>query len=210
MATAPTTPAAPQSPVAGYAMAAGSLLNAYASGQASQAAAIQQQTSMILQARDTLAVANVRAQYSEQYAYVQAGRTLKRAEIEAQNFTIAGNQLLKNLRSTNAAARARAAANGVSLSSGSIAAVQQQNVAATMRDVDVADFNALAARVYGFEDASAMIESTQIQNVINDFTAKRGVTEAETTGAAGVKNAGLLSDIKLINTGVDALRTVKL
>lgn len=207
MATAPTP--AP-SPMAGYATAAGSLLNAYAASEASKAAAINQQTGLLLQARDALAVANVRAQYSEQYTAIQAGRTLKKAEIEAQNYTIAGNQLLKNLRSTNASLRARAAANGVSLASGSISDIQQQNVDATMRDVAVADFNSLAARVFGFEDASAMMESTQIQNIINDYTAKQGYMQAELTGAAGVKSAGLLANARLVDTGITALRTVQI
>jgi hypothetical protein len=193
----------------GYAMAAGSLLSAYASGEASRAAAINQQTGLMLQARDALAVSNVRSQYSEQYAAIQAGRTLKRAEIDAQNFTIAGNQLLKNMRSTNAAIRARAAANGVALGSGSVAAVTQENVNATMRDVGVADFNSLAARVFGFEDASAMMESTQIQNIINGYTAARGIEQADMTGASGVRTAGLLSNARLLDTGITALRTVK-
>lgn len=191
-------------------MAAGSFLGAYAAGEASKAAAINQQTGLLLQARDTLAVANVRSQYSEQYAAIQAGRTLKKAEIEAQNYTIAGNQLLKNMRSTNAAIRARAAANGVALGSGSVAAVTQENVSATMRDVGVADFNSLAARVFGFEDASAMMESTQIQNIINGYTAARGYAQAEMTGESGIKTAGLLSNARLVETGITALRTVKL
>ena len=89
------------------------LIGAYGEAEAQRAAAINQQTSYLLQARDTLAVAEVRADMSEQYATIQAGRTLKKAEIEAQNYTIAGNTLLKNMRATNAAVRARAAASGV-------------------------------------------------------------------------------------------------
>lgn len=205
MATAPN-----QSPgAAGYATAAAGVLNAYASSEANMAAAINQQTGLLLNARAALAVAGVRADYAEQYAYVQAGRAQKKAEIEAQNYTIAGNQLLKNMRSTNAAIRARAAANGVALGSGSVQGVQQQNVDATMRDVAVADFNALAARVYGFEDASAMIESTQIQNIVNNFTAQQGMMSSDIAGAAGVRSAGLLGNIKLADAGVTALRTIK-
>lgn len=207
MATAPTTPQT--SPAAGYAMAGAGILNAYASGQQAMASAINQQTGLLLQARDALAVANVRAEYAEQYATIQAGRTLKKAEIEAQNYTIAGNQLLRNMRATNAAIRARAAANGVALGSGSVEAVRQQNVNATMRDVAVADFNALAARVFGFEDASAMLESTQIQNILNNYTAKRGAESAELAGSAGVRNAGLLSNARLAESGIDAMRIIK-
>lgn len=190
-------------------MAGSAILNAYASGQQAMAAAINEQTGMLLQARDALAVANVRAEYAEQYAAIQAGRTLKKAEIDAQNYTIAGNQLLRNMRATNAAIRARAAANGVALGAGSVEAVQQQNVGATMRDVSVADFNALAARVLGFEDASAMMESTQIQNIINNYTAKRGAESAELAGAAGVRSAGLLANVKLTEAGIDAMRIIK-
>lgn len=188
---------------------AAGLLNAYASGQAAKASAINQQTSYLLQARNTLAIAEVRADYNEQYTAIQAGRTLKRAEIEATNFKVAGNQLLKNMRSANASARARAAANGVQLGSGSIEAIQQQNTDATMRDVGVADFNALAARVFGFEDSSAMMESTQIQNIMDLYAAKTGSQQMEMAGQAGVKQAGLLANAKLVEGGVNFAKTYK-
>jgi hypothetical protein len=189
------------------ALSAAGFLNAYASGQAAKAAAIQQQTGYLLQARNNLAIAEVRADYNEQYAAIQAGRTLKKAELEALNYKMAGNQLLKNLRSTNAAARARAAANGVALGSGSIEAVQRENVSATMRDVAVSDFNALAARVFGFEDASAMMETTQIQNIMDKYAAQTGAQQLEMAGAAGVKQAGLLANAKLIEGGVNVAKT---
>ena len=67
-------------------------ITAYGESQAQQAAAIQQQTGYLLQARNTLAVAQVNAEYSQLYTQVQAGRTLKKAEIEARNYEIAGNQ----------------------------------------------------------------------------------------------------------------------
>jgi hypothetical protein len=184
--------------IAAGASGAAGVLNAYASGELGKAAAINQQTGMLLQARDNLAIAEVRADYSEQYAAVQAGRGLKRAEIEATNYKIAGNQLLKNLRATNASARARAAASGVQLGSGSIEAIQRENTAATMRDVNMADLNALTARVFGFEDASGMMESSQIQNIMDMYAAKGGLKQAEFAGAAGVKQAGLLANAQLI------------
>jgi hypothetical protein len=195
--------------MAGYATAGAAVLGAYASGQLGQAAAIQQETGMLLQARNNLAIAEVRADYSEQYAAIQSGRTLKRAEIEATNYKIAGNQLLRNLRSANASARARAAASGVQLGSGSIEAVQRENTAATLRDVQMADFNALSARVFGFEDASAMMESSQIQNIMDMYAARAGSQQMGLAGSSAVKNAGLLANAKLIDAGVTALRTVK-
>jgi hypothetical protein len=210
MATAPQPAAASSgTATAGYAAAGAAVLGAYASGQLGQAAAIQQETGMLLQARNNLAIAEVRADYSEQYAAIQSGRTLKRAEIEATNYKIAGNQLLRNLRSANASARARAAASGVQLGSGSIEAIQRENTAATLRDVQMADFNALSARVFGFEDASAMMESSQIQNIMDMYAARAGSQQMELAGSSAVKNAGLLANAKLIDAGVTAYRTVK-
>jgi hypothetical protein len=185
------------------------LLNAYSSTQATKAAAIWQQTSYLLQARNALAIADIRANYDEQYATIQAGRTLKKAEIEATNYKMAGNQILKNVRNTNAAARARAAANGVQLGSGSIEAVQRENTAAGLRDVAVSDLNALAAKVFGFEDASAMIESTQIQGILNKYAAATNSQQMEMAGTAGVKQAGLLSNAKLFDAGVSFAKTFK-
>jgi len=190
-------------------MAGGGLLNAYASGQAGKAAAIWQQTSYLLQARNALAIAEIRGDYDEQYATIQAGRVLKKAEIEATNYKVAGNQILKNVRNANSAARARAAANGVQLGSGSIEAVQRENTAAGLRDVAVSDLNALAAKVFGFEDASAMIESSQIQNIMNRYAAATNSQQMEMAGTAGIKQAGLLSNAKLFDAGLSFAKTFK-
>ena len=181
----------------GQVMGVAGILNAYGASEAQKAAAINQQTSYLLQARDTLAVAQVRAEMSEQYATIQAGRTLKRAEMEAQNYTIAGNTLLKNMRATNAAVRARAAASGVVLGEGSVQAVQRENVAATMRDVGIADLNALTARVMGFEDATAMLQSTDIQNMLSLYSARGQAAQGEFAGAAARKSGGILANATL-------------
>lgn len=185
------------------------LLNAYSSTQASKTAAILQQTSYLLQARNSLAIAEIRGDYDEQYATIQAGRVLKKAEIEATNYKMAGNQILRNVRTTNSAARARAAANGVQLGSGSIEAVQRENTAAGLRDVAVSDLNALAAKVFGFEDASSMIESSQIQNIMNRYAAATNSQQMEMAGTAGIKQAGLLSNAKLFDAGISFAKTFK-
>lgn len=182
------------------------VIGAYGEAQAQKAAAINQQTSYLLQARDTLAVAEVRADMSEQYATIQAGRTIKKAEIEAQNYTIAGNALLKNMRATNAAVRARAAASGVVLGEGSTQAVIGQNVQATMRDVGIADLNALTARVMGFEDASAMLQSTEYQNMLNLYSARSQAGQLEFAGTAARKTGGILAGATLAKAGVEYLK----
>jgi len=181
----------------GQATAVAGLLDSYAASQMQQTAAIQQQTAYMVQARDTLALAEVRADMDEQYAAVQSGRMLQKAETEARNWQIAGNTLLRNMRKTNAAMRARAAASGVALGSGSIEGVQLENVAATMRDLGVADLNALTARVLGFEDANALIQSTELQNTLNLFAAQRGAGQLETAASAARRTGGMLSTFTL-------------
>lgn len=181
----------------GQAQAVGGLLNAYASSEMQRAQAIQQQTGYLLQARDTLAVAEVRADLDETYAAVQTGRMLQKAETDARNWQIAGNTLLRNMRQTNAALRARAAASGVALGAGSIEAVQRENVAATMRDVDVAELNAMSARVLGFEDASALLQSTELQNTLNLFQAQRQAGQYGQAAGAARRTGGMLANFTL-------------
>lgn len=193
----------------GNVLAVAGLINAYGQSQATQAAAIQQQTGYMVAARDALVVAGVRADMSEQYAQVQSGRMLKKAELEAQNYTIAGNQLLKNLRSTNASIRARAAASGVAYGEGSALAVQNENTRNVQNDVAIADLNALTARVYGFEDATALIQSTEYQNFLNNYTAQRQAGQYEMAGEAARSQGGLLSNYQLASGGLNFAKTYK-
>ena len=191
----------------GAIVAGAGLISSYAASQAQLAAGIQQQTGYLLQARDNLAVAEVRAEMSDQYAQIQAGRMLKKAEVEARNYQIAGNQLLKNLRATNATARARAAASGVAFGEGSAAAIQRENVQAAMFDVGIADLNALTARVLGFEDASAMIQSTDYQNFLNVFAAQRQAGQYTQAGKAARQQAGLLAGATLTRGAIEFAQT---
>jgi hypothetical protein len=195
-------------PSAGQAVGVAGLISAYGESQAQKAAAINQQTSYLLQARDTLAVSQVRADMSEQYATIQAGRTLKKAELEAQNYQIAGNSLLKNMRATNAAVRARAAASGVVLGEGSVQGIQRENVAATMRDVGISDLNALTARVMGFEDASAMLESTDYQNMLNLYSARSQAGQLNFAGSSARKTGGILANATLIKGGIESYKVI--
>jgi len=190
-------------------LAGSGLLQSYASAEYQRAAGIQEQTSYLLKARDTLAVAEVRADMDTQYAEIQTGRMLKKAEIEARNWQIQGNQLLKSMRATNAAVRARAAANGVVVGEGSNLGIQQQNTAATMRDLAVTDFNALSAKVLGFEDATALLQSTQMQNTLNLYSASRQAGQYEQAGAASASRGGLLSNITLAKGGLEFAKVFK-
>jgi hypothetical protein len=192
---------------AGQGVAGAGLISAYGASQAAKAAAINQQTSYLLQARDTLAVSQVRAEFSEQYATIQAGRTLKRADMEAQNYTIAGNTLLKNMRATNASIRARAAASGVVLGEGSFQNVISQNVENVMRDVNIADLNALTAQVLGFEDASAMMQSTDIQNTLSLYSAGSQAGQYTFAASAARRAGGILAGQTLTSALAPAYKT---
>ena len=193
---------------AASAMTAGAgFLMAYGANQLAKASAINQQTAYLTQARDVLAVAEVKAESAEQYAMLQAGRTLMRSEMEALNYKIAGNQLLKNLRRTNAAVRARAAANGVAFGEGSMLALQGENTAATMRDLSIADLNALTAQVLGFEDATAMLQSTEYQNYLNLYQAQRQAGGLEAAAATTRRMGGLMADIQMGQAAINLYRT---
>jgi len=187
----------------GQLVAGAGFLTSYAQSQMQLAAGIQQQTGYLLQARDNLAVAEVRADMAEMYAAIQAGRTLKKSQMESQNYQIAGNTLLKNMRATNAAIRARAAANGVVLGEGSVQAVQTENIRATMFDVGITDLNALTARIMGYEDATALVQSTEYQNMLNLFTAERQGAQYEQAGSAARTSGGLLSNATLVTGAVN-------
>jgi hypothetical protein len=173
------------------------LITAYGASQAKEAEAISQQTSYLLQARNALEVANVRADLDAEYSAIQAGRILQKAKTEELNWKIAGNTLLRREREANAAVRARAAANGIDYGGGSALAAQQQNTQATMLDVGVTDLNALAARVLGFEDASAMLESTEIQNILNKYAAGAQAGQYQQAATAARRTGGLMSTYTL-------------
>lgn len=178
-------------------------ISAYGQAQAQKAAAIQQQTGYLLQARNTLAVAQVRADFASQYAQIQAGRALVKADIEARNYQIAGNQLLKNLRKNNAALRARAAASGIAYGEGSALAVQTENVRNVMFDVNIAELNALTAQVMGFEDVAAMMQSTDMQNTLDLFAAGQQAGQYNIAADAARRTGGLLAGATLVQGAID-------
>ena len=101
------------------------------------------------------------------------------------------------MEKANATARARAAANGIAFGEGSAAGVQVANVRAAARDVGVADFNSLMARVLGFEDASAMLTNSEIQAQITRVTAGMQAGQYEQAAQAARATTGLLAGATL-------------
>ena len=189
--------------------AATGLIAGIGQAMAQEAGGIYQQTAYQLNALNTLTVSKIRADQEERYAAIQAGRVLKRAELESMNYTMAGNTILRNMEKANATARARAAANGIAFGEGSAAGVQIANVRAAARDVGVADFNALMARVLGFEDATAMLTNAEIQAQITRVSAGMQAGQYEQAAEAARKTTGLLAGATLSSAATKAGLTSK-
>lgn len=178
------------------------------SAGAQKAAGIYRQAMYEVQAIDTLSLAQLRADQEEKITWLQAGRRLKQAELQSRNYQIQANNLLRNLSRTNAAVRARAAANGVRVAEGSAAAVQNANTQTAMFDVGVADLNALMARVMGFEDASNMVVTMRDNNRLNQYAAERQAAQMRMAGDFAVKSGGLLANASLLEGGIKFAQTV--
>lgn len=178
------------------------------SAGAQKVAGIYRQAMYEVQAIDTLAMARLRADQEDKIAALQAGRRLKQAEIQSQNYQIQANNLLRNLSRTNAAVRARAAANGIQINEGSALGVQQANTNIAMFDVGVADLNALMAKVMGFEDASNLMLAARDSNRLNQYAAERQASQLRMAGDFAVKSGGLLANAQLVDTGLKFAQTV--
>ncbi len=185
------------------------LATAITAAGAQKTAAIYQQGLYEVQAIDTLRLAQIRTDQDQKYAAIQAGRKLLSAERQALNYTIQGNTLLRGMERSNAAVRARAAANGIVYNEGSSAAVQTANVGATYRDVGMSDLNALTARILGFEDAGAMILASKEQAELTMSAAEAQASQLRMAGQFAVDSGGLLSGATLLQGGLNFAQTVR-
>jgi hypothetical protein len=185
------------------------LATAITAAGAQKTAAIYQQGLYEVQALDTLRLAQLRTDQDQKYAAIQAGRKLLSAERQALNYTIQGNTLLRGMERSNAAVRARAAANGIVYNEGSAANVQLANVGATYRDVGMSNLNALTARILGFEDAGAMILASKEQADLTMTAAEAQASQMRLAGKYAVESGGLLSNAALLQGGMNFAQTVK-
>ena len=185
------------------------LATAITSAGAQKTAAIYQQGLYEVQAIDTLRLAQIRTDQDQKYAAIQAGRKLLSAERQALNYTIQGNTLLRGMERSNAAVRARAAANGIVYNEGSAASIQAANVGATYRDVGMSDLNALTARILGFEDAGAMILASKEQAELTMSAAEAQASQLRLAGQFAVDSGGLLSGATLLQGGLNFAQTVR-
>lgn len=177
------------------------LFTGIASSYAQKAQGFLQQAGYAAQAQSNLYLAGLRADKEIEYADIQFRRKQFQTQFEQINYKIAANNLLQNLRQTNAAVRARAAANGVAVGSGSAMAVQTQNVLDTYRDVGIIDLSALAARVFGMEDATNILKAGYDSAFYEREAAISNAKSALRGGAAAAQTGGLLANLALAETG---------
>lgn len=183
------------------------LFSGIASGYTQKAAGFLQQAGYAAQASSNLYLAGLRADKEIEYADIQFRRRQFQTQMDQINYKIAANSLLQDLRKTNAAVRARAAANGVAIGSGSAMGVQTQNVIDTYRDVGLIDLSALAARVFGMEDATNILKAGYDSAFYEREAAVSNAKAALKGGAAAAQQGGLLGNIAMIESGVRFAQT---
>jgi len=184
------------------------LMSSIGSAYAAQAQGYLQQAGYAVQAQEALRMADLRADKAIEYAELQSERRRFQTDIEQLNYKVQANSLLSNLRKTNAAARARAAANGVDIGSGSAMGVQQQNVMDTYRDVGLMDLSALVSRVFGMEDATNILKAGFDNAFYERESAISNARTLQQAGSTSAKQGGLLATAKLTDGVIGFAKTV--
>ena len=184
------------------------LFSSASSAYATQAQGYLQQASYAAQAQENLRLSGLRADKEIEYANLAYERKLFQTQISELNYKVQANSLLDNLRRTNSAARARAAAAGLDPGGGSALAVQEANIRATYNDVGITNLSALVARVFGMEDATNILRAGY-DNAF--YTREAAIANSQSLLAAGgyaSKSAGLLSTAKLTEGALQFAKTV--
>lgn len=189
------------------AIAGAGLAGSIGSAYASQAQGYLQQAGYAMQAKENLRMAGLRADKAVEYATIQADRKLFQTELESLNYKIQANTLLRTLAKTNAAARARGYANGLTSNSGTSQSLQTANVANTYRDVGITDLNALVARVFGMEDATNILRAGYDQSFFEREASISNANSLLTTGNYAAQSGGILATATLIEGGLGFAKT---
>ena len=206
--------AAPQPATSSYgatigagALAGAGLFSAMASGYASQTQGYYQQAAYAAQAVENMRLSGLRADKAVEYAVLQADRKVQQTEFEVLNYKIQGNTLLRGLAKTNAAARARAGANGMTTGSGTAIGLQTANVENVYRDVGITDLNALVARVFGAEDATNILKAGFDNAFYEREASISNARSLQQTGQYAAQSGGILATAQLIEGGLSFAKT---
>ena len=193
--------------IASAGAATAGLFTSIASGYATKAQASAQVAGYAAQAQEDLRLASLRADKSWEYATIQAGRKAFETQFAQINYKIAALSRMKDLEARNASARARATANGVRYSEGSAMTGQTVNVANTMFDVGLIDLSALAARVFGFEDATNILKAGADTAFYERESAIANARAGLTAGGYASRSAGLMAGVQLAQGAVKFAET---
>jgi len=192
---------------AGLGSAAG-LFGSIAQSYSQQAQGYIQQAGYAAQANANLQLSGLRADKQIEYAELSFARRKFQNQIEQLNYKVQANSLLDNLRRSNASVRARAAANGLDLGGGSAYAIQRENVRQTYQDVGMVELSALAARVFGMDDATNILRAGYDNAFYAREEALVGARTALQAGGYATQTAGLLANATLVQGGLQFARTV--
>jgi hypothetical protein len=193
-----TTNTAAQSMALG---SAAGLISGIGAAYSQQAAGYYQQAGYAVQAQENLRMAGLRADKTVEYGEAAFQRNLKKIEYETINYKIQANTLMKDLRRANASALARGYASGVVATQGSIEGIRGVNVREVYQDVGLSDLNALTARIFGLEDATAMLKASYDSAFYEREAAIVNASTLKRTGKIATKTGGLLAGVELMKAG---------
>ena len=128
-------------------------------------------------------------------------------EYDSINYKIQANTQLAQLRKANATALARGYASGVVATEGTYGGIRGANVRAAFQDIAITDLNAMTAKILGFEDATAMLQSSYDSAFYDREAAISNSRTAQRTGDIAVKSGGLMAGVQLASSATNFAMT---
>ena len=187
--------------------AASGLIAGIGAAYAQQAAGYYQSAGYSIQAQENLRLAGLRADKVVEYGEAAFKRNLMKIEYDSINYKIQANTQLAQLRKSNATALARGYASGVVATEGTYGGIRGANVRAAFQDISITDLNAMTARILGYEDATAMLQSSYDSAFYDREAAISNSRTAQRTGDIAVKSGGLMAGVQLATSATNFAMT---
>jgi hypothetical protein len=188
--------------------AASGLVAGVGAAYAQQAAGYYQSAGYSIQAQENLRLAGLRADKVVEYGEAAFKRNLMKIEYDSINYKIQANTQLAQLRKANATALARGYASGVVATEGTYGGIRGANVRAAFQDISITDLNAMTARILGYEDATAMLQSSYDSAFYDREAAISNSRTAQRTGDIAVKSGSLMAGVQLATSATNFAMTV--
>jgi hypothetical protein len=182
--------------------AASGLIAGIGAAYAQQASGFYQAAGYSIQAQENLRLAGLRADKVVEYGEAAFKRNLMKIEYDSINYKIQANTQLAQLRKANATALARGYASGVVATEGTYGGIRGANVRAAYQDL-----NAMTARILGFEDATAMLQSSYDSAFYDREAAIANSRTAQRTGDIAIKSGGLMAGVQLATSATNFAMT---